>query len=290
MLLEILDLLENEDEALQADIRTRLAQGKSHVRARSEAAAARLGIGAEVLSQPNTALALEYMRVNRTLKKPMQVHIVHRTGGYHDETLSPFASASAIRSAVKRNELVPLAAAMPSKSFELLQAALQNGHFTDMSRLDALLIDRLRTASADALASLCDVSEGLENRISKCAEMAGSREALLAALKCKRYTHARLSRLCAHALLGLTKEITERNPLPRYARVLGFKKDARALLTHLRDAELPLVTRASVLRDTEEYNDLFTVERRATDLQSLCFGDESMRKAGRDLTEKMIIL
>lgn len=290
MLDKILDLLADEDEALQADIRTRLAEGKSHVRARSEAAAARLGISAEILSQPNTALALEYMRVNRTLKKPMQVHIIRRTNGYHDEALTPFASASAIRAAVRRNELVPLTGAMPQKSFELLQFALHSGHFTDISRLDALLIDRLRTASPESLASLCDVSEGLENRILKCADTAGSREALLAALKCKRYTHARLSRLCAHALLGLTKEITLRNPLPRYARVLGFKKDARALLTYLRDASLPLVTRTSVLRDTNEYRDLFSIERRATDLQSLCMQNEAMRSSGRDLTEKMIIL
>ncbi len=285
----ILDLLSTEDESLQADIRAKLSEGKSHVRARGEAAAQRLGISADMLSQPNTALALEYMRVNRSLQKPMDVHIVRREGGYHDAALSPFASASAIRAAVKRGNIAPLADAMPPYSFEMLKSSLGGG-ISDMSRLDALLIDRLRTSIPEALASLCDVSEGLENRVLKCVETAGSREALLAALKCKRYTYARLSRLCAHALLGLSREIAQRNPLPRYARVLGFRKDARELLTYLRDASLPLVTRTSVLRDTSEFSEIFAVERRATDLQSLCFADESLRAAGRDLTEKMIIL
>ncbi len=289
MLEKMIDLLEHEDDALQASIREKLSEGKSHVRARGEAIAQRLNISPDLISQPNTALALEYMRVNCTLSKPLDVHIIRRTSSYHDDALSSFASASAIRAAVTRGEIAPLAQAMPSRCFEILISALDGG-ISDMSRLDALLIDKIRCASPEALASLCDVGEGLENRLYRCAQTAGSREALLSVLKCKRYTYARLSRLCAHTLLGLAREITQRNPLPRYARVLGFRKDARNLLTFLRDAPLPLVTRTSLLKDTPEYSEMFAIERRATDLQSLCFTRESLRAAGRDLTEKIVIV
>jgi len=278
----VLDALSDEDEETQAAVRTRLAQGQSHVRARGEAVSERLGLDASVLSQPNTALALEYMRVNRTLSHPMEVHIVRRTAGYHDQTVHALASASAIRSAMSRNETGLLRDSMPESAYALLKTSLP-GHIADMTRLDALLIDRLRSASLD---SLPDTGEGLHNRVRKCAEECGCRETLLSALKCKRYTHARLSRLCAHALLGLTQEFAAAHPEPAYARVLGFRKEAAPLLTHLHQAPLPLITRASILRD----DPVFMLERRATDLQSLCFPDENARRANRDLTEKMIVI
>ncbi len=278
----ILDLLADEDDLMKEALRTRLAQGQSHVRARGEAAAERLGLSPALISQPNTALALEYMRENRLLPHPMKVHVVRRTGGYHDQSLSGFASASAIRAALIRGETEEVRAVMPDSAFDLLQEAIP-GRMADMSRLDALLIDRLRTFP---LESLADVGEGLENRVFKCAGICGSRETLLAALKCKRYTHARLSRLCAHALLGLTSKLAGAHAEPEYARVIGFRRDAQPLLTHLSRASLPLITRPAELRG----NPVFELERRATDLQSLCFPDESARSMSRDLTERIVIV
>ena len=282
LLNRILDVLSAEDEEMKEAIRLRLAEGQSHVRARGEAAAQRLGVDASVLSQPNTALALEYMRVNRTLEHPMEIHIVRRTAGYHDQTVHALASASAIRAAMSRNEIELLRDSMPGSAYELLKKALP-GRIADMTRLDALLIDRLRTLP---VAALPDTGEGLDNRALKCAEECGSRETLLQALKCKRYTHARLSRLCAHALLGLTQELAASHPEPTYARVLGFRRDAAPLLAHLKNAPMPPTVRASALKD----DPIFTLERRATDLQSLCFPDENARRANRDLTEKMLII
>ncbi len=281
----MLDVLTQEDDEFREALRVRLAQGQSHVRARGEALAERLGVNAEQLAQPNTALALEYMRVNRALPRPMEIHVVHRTSSYHGQALNRFASASAIRAAVARGEHESVRGSMPDSAFDLLRSSLPDG-IARMDRLDALLIDRLRTMSLSELAELCDVSEGLEHRLYACAQTAGSREALLAALKCKRYTHARLSRLCAHAMLGMNKALTARHPLPEYARLLGFRKDARPLLTHMNSTALPLISRPSLLSDDE----MFRIEMRAADLQSLCFGEESRRSARRDLTERMVIV
>ncbi|MBQ2957251.1 MAG: nucleotidyltransferase family protein [Clostridia bacterium] len=282
LLHRMLTLLSEEDDELKSAIRMRLDQGLSHVRARGEAVSERLNLSPDAISLPNTVLALEYMRVNRTLARPMDVCAVRRTGSYHDQTVSSLASASAIRAALLRGETGSVRSAMPESAYSLLASSI-SGRIADMSRLDALLIDRLRTLP---LNQLPDTGEGLDNRALKCAGESGSREAFLAMMKCKRYTHARLSRLCAHALLGLTQEMTLRHPVPTYARALGFRKDASPLLTHLKSAPLPLVTRPSVLKDDE----IFALERRATDLQSLCFADEAARAMSRDLTEKMIVL
>ena len=278
----LLDLMAEEDDALKEAIRQRLAQGQSHVRACGEAVAERLNLPADAVALPNTVLALEYIRTNRALSCPMQVHIVRRTASYHDQAVHALASASAIRAALQRSESDALRHAMPESAFRLMTDSLP-GRIADFSRLDALLIDRLRSFPIETLP---DTGEGLPNRVLKCAEAAGSRDALLAALKCKRYTYARLSRLCAHALLGLTQEMTLRHPEPTYARVLGFRKDASVLLTHLKNAPLPPVVRPADLRSDE----CFRLECRATDLQSLCFADETVRKASRDLTEKMLVI
>lgn len=155
-----------------------------------------------------------------------------------------------------------------------------------MSRLDPLLIDRMRSLGPDGMAELADVGEGLENRAARCADAVGSRSAFLDLIKCKRYTYARLSRLCAHAALGITKELCLRHAEPEYARILGFRRDASALMTRLKSVPFRIVARASDLKGDE----IFHIERRATDLQSLCFSDERLCSAGRDLTEKIVIV
>ena len=54
------------------------------------------------------------------------------------------------------------------------------------------------------------MDEGLEHRFLKAAETANTREELLALVKTKRYTHARLSRLCMLSLLGVTRDFADR--------------------------------------------------------------------------------
>ncbi len=283
LLVRLLEETAREDDSLRIAIREGLEEGKSLVRARGEAISRKLGIDESLIAQPNTVLALEYLRANRALARPMRPIIVRRLGGYHDSTLSPMAGASAIRQALLESGPGAVRGMMPDSAFGLLHAAWP-GRTADMSRLDALLVDRLRADGVPQ--SLPDISEGLDRRLARCAETCGSREALLAALKCKRYTHARLSRLCAHALLGLSADRIARHPAPEYARLLGFRQSARPLLAALNGSSLPLVTRPSALRGEE----VFELERRATDLQTLCFADESARAAGQDFSQRMVVV
>ena len=87
--------------------------------------------------------------------------------------------------------------------------------------MDDMLLYRLRAMSPEALAGLPDVGEGLEHRLHRLCREASGREALLEALKCKRYTRARLSRLLTHALLGLDRQLAEAIQMPRYARLIA---------------------------------------------------------------------
>ncbi|NLG24602.1 MAG: nucleotidyltransferase family protein, partial [Clostridiales bacterium] len=216
------DALDDESPAFREELKRSLAQGRSHARARGDALARCLSASPEAVGSPNAVLAVEYLRANRRLAAPMEPVLVPRVGGYHDTSLSGLASATAIRAALRSGRRADALAAMPAEAAAVLEAAWPGA--ADPAGLDNLLLYTLRRLSADDIAALPDVSEGLERRVKRCAESAHDRASLIEAVKCKRYTHARLSRLCCHALLGLTRTLTAQVPQPPYARLLGFRR------------------------------------------------------------------
>ena len=110
------------------------------------------------------------------------------------------------------------------------------------ARLSDAILYALRRDTRTTLASLPDVSEGLENVLYEKARSCTDYPAFLAAVKTKRYTLARLRRIAMHALLGVDKAFVARHPAPRYLRVLGVRRDALALLSALSEcASLPVV-------------------------------------------------
>jgi len=278
--------LAEEPPALRVAIRHGLSEGKSHARARGEALAEHLGIDPEAVNAPNAVLALEYLSAIRALDVKVEALAVPRTGSYHSKALGKIASATAIREAIRRGRAEEAFEAMPETSAALIREG-GGDRLSDPSALDNLLLYRLRAMSPDEIAALADMGEGLEMRFVKLLPDATSREALLQALKCKRYTLARLNRLCAYALLGVDRQLTERVTLPPYARVLGFRERARPLMRKIADAgRIPLVTRAPALAD----DPCFQLECRATDLWGLTTSDPAQRKSGRDYTERVVIL
>ena len=141
---------------------------------------------------------------------------------------------------------------------------------------------------AASLREIVGMDEGLEYRFLRAAQTAASREELIAAIKSKRYTHARLSRLCAHILLGVSRDFAAAHRTPTYARVLGFRKDAAPLLRTIKaHASIPLVTKAAAF---DRADPLFSLDIRAQDLWSLGVSNPALRACGRDFTTSPIIL
>lgn len=277
LLERLAELREHEPEEISCAVQAKLSEGKSHARARGEALAEYLGLDAESLNAPNLTLGVEYIRAIRELKLRMEPVAIPRIGSYHDSSLGSFASASAIREAVRRGE-------NPAESVpEVMREHLPR--IAQMHTPDDLLLHTLRSMTEDEIARLPGVAEGLEKRVVRCAREASSQEELIDMLKCKRYTRARIARLCAHAMLGITRELQEKYPLPEYARILGMREDARPLLAELKArSTLPIVSDAAKLQD----NEIFQLECRATDLRALQCNDPRERKAGQEFTQKFI--
>ena len=279
LLEKLAQLRTEEPEEISAAIRAGLDAGMSHARARGEAIAQYLDMDAQALNAPNLTLGVEYMRAIQELGLDMDVNIVKRIGGYHDGEIGAFSSASAIRAAVQRGENP--AEAVPDDIRDFLPQIAR------MHAPDDMLMHALRNMSEAQIRSLPDVDEGLEKRLMKCAREASTREELLEMMKCKRYTHARLSRLCAHALLGLTRELAQKHPLPGYARLIGLRKDAKGLMAELKERSgLPIVSDAVQLSGDE----VFQLECRATDVRALQCDGRDDRRFGQEFTKKFVVV
>lgn len=267
-----------EPEDVSRRMREKLDAGMSHARARGEAVSEALGVAYEAINRPNLILAAEYLRAIDALHMDVRPVAVRRRGDYNDATLGEYASAAAIRAAFARGEADAALAAMPA-------AARPYAAPDALHPMDDMLIHRLRGMTLEQMAALPDAGEGLEHRLYAACRETGSRETLLNAMKCKRYTRARLSRLLAHALLGMDRALIEANPLPTCARLLGARADADALLRELKSrSTLPIVTRATELTG----DPAFELECRTTDAWALMHDDPEKRKAGWEFREMFV--
>ena len=280
------DALRNESPAFQSVLKDALDRGLPYPRARALAAESASGLSglAEQIALPNAALALEYLQA---LPDGISAVPILREGcGYHDSSPSPLASATGVRAALTMGDVQTAGAAVPFP--EELLSAERHGEFHSEDALTQALFYRLRTMDAASLRDIVGMDEGLEYRFLRAAQTAASREELIAAIKSKRYTHARLSRLCAHILLGVSRDFTAEHRTPTYARVLGFRKDAAPLLRAIKaHASIPLVTKAAAF---DRADPLFSLDVRAQDLWSLGVSNPALRACGRDFTTSPITL
>ena len=223
-------LLEAPDEAMESAIQAGLAKGLSFAAAQGQAVAKRLKVPVDTLDAPNTALALSYLRALIRLDSKIIPVPVLRDTDYHAGELDALPSASAVRSAILRGDWAGIRKAIPENALPVLEEAIRNG-LCPPDSLDILLRHKLLISTPEEIARWPGISEGLEMRILKAAETAVSREALIDAVKTRRYTRGRISRALCHGIMGVTK--ADLPLLPASARILGFRESARPLLRQM---------------------------------------------------------
>ena len=275
-------LLSDESPAFKQALHAYLDQGLPYPRARALAAKQVSGMDSNLIALPNASLAIEYLRALPEGITP--VPVVREGSGYHDEALGDLSSATAIRAALSRGDLSQALAAVPRP--DLLKAAQARGDVHEEEALTKALLYRLRMMRASDLAQIAGMDEGLEHRFLAGARTACTRDELILSVKSKRYTYARLSRICTNILLDITRDFARENAAPTYARVLGFRREAQQLLRAIKDhASIPLVTKAA------DYSDpLFALDIRAQDLWSLGCASPDLRVCGRDFTTSPVII
>lgn len=278
-------LLENPDGAFSAALRAGTESGLPYPAALSAALEATYpGCGA-LLENPNSTLAVCYLRALLRLNASMEVIPVQRIGGYHASSLEgSLPSATALRGAILRGDWHSVQSAMPREAYAILREAAASDRIHRPDALDPALLCRLRTMSAADFAALPDVSEGIENRLASAAQSTCSHEELLQTAKTRRYPYTRLSRLATHALLGITHDALQAEALPQAAWLLGFRKEKKAIFSHFREnGTLPILSKAADFDRSEPW---FAAECKAYDVWSLGAG----LPAGLAHTQGVVVL
>ncbi len=238
-------------------LRRELAAGVSFAAAR-ELAAASLGADGALLRRPNDILAVEYCKALQTLGSPMAPVTLRRDGDYH--AAAPSAgqpSATALRgllaSGAPLTGYVPLAA----------EAAYAGARRHWLRCGERAVLARLRTMDDGAFRALPFGSEGLWHRLAAACRRETSVEAIVRAVKTKRYAYARVMRMLQCACLGLTAEDLAA-PAP-YLRILAFDDAGRRILRAARARGAALVNAGETPPDAAYW----AMERRAADWYGL---------------------
>ena len=203
-------------------LRRELDTGKSFPAAR-QAALAQMGLSAQVLSQPNDILAVEYCKAILTQDSPMEPFPIHRAGSYHAEDVDmENPSATAVRSR--------MLAAQDWKSCipQPAQAIFADAPMHTLAAGERAVLAKLRTMTDAEFEALPYGSEGLWRKFLHACRTEATLEAIIAATKSKRYTRTRIDRMVMCAFLGITKETLEAE-VP-YTRVLAFNDKGRGVL------------------------------------------------------------
>lgn len=250
------DLLESPTAAFSSGLKDRLSGGAGWPSAVSAALSSALPEADGLLDRPNNILAVSYLRAVRRLGLSLEPVAVPRSGSYHAAAVDPCApSASALREALRSGSYAEAASAVPEFSAAIIRRRFLDSRIPDERVLDSLLLSKLRSMDESEYAALPGLSEGLENALRTAAAAARSRRELISSLSGKRYPAARVSRLCACALLGLTKERLEGVPLPENALLLGLRK--RPEMTALwKSSSFPVISSFPEWKKTADPADL----------------------------------
>lgn len=265
---------------MQADIRAALASGVTYAAARQQAVQLRLGEAAQVLRQPNDTLAVEYLKACRRDGVNMRPVAIPRVGAaHHGAAADGIASASHIRTLVRTGETAAALAYMPEAASAVLGEELAAGRVADARHVERAVLARLRQMAEQELAPYDGGGEGLYHRLYDAVRRCATLEELLAAVKTKRYTAARIRRMVLAAWLGL-EQPPEAVP---YARVLAANGTGRRTLRQMRDRGMPVLTKAAdVAALGAAAETLFRQETGRTDLYTLCYAGLEQSRPGSD--------
>ena len=245
LLTEIARVLADEDSRFRQQLQTELSQGVSFAVARAAAIKSILGpASAEILSQPNNILAVEYIKALLRLGSSIKPYaIARKTAQHHDATpTGRYASGSAIRQMIL-NEDDP-SALMPESAWD----SIKDSPRFSMEAFAVSCLAALCLKTPEELRQVADVAEGLEYALLKNAFSAQTLDEVIEQTKSKRYAYSRIRRILLNSYLGITQK--DGDMLPKYIRILDFNDTGRQILNLAKDtATLPLAKHGGQIKE-----------------------------------------
>ena len=136
----------------------------------------------------------------------------------------------------------------------------------DYELYEKLVIHTLRNTSIESISTMPDAGEGIEIKLLKNASFYTNLSEVIDATKSKRYTYARLKRLCLQTLLSINNSLDLSKPL---SRLLAIKKGSMDLIKNLPHE---FYVKVSELENKD--SEFATIEQRADSLYYLLSGTD----------------
>ena len=228
-------------------INSSMASGESYASARAKVL--ENYIPAEILSNPNNILGLEYCRYIEEQKLPLDIAIIKRQCNEYNEIAltGDISSASAIRAHLAETGLI---VAVPDNT-KLIYTKAVPVNCDDISQMLHFML-----LSEDNFEKYLDCTADLADRISNNLNSYISFSQFCELLKTKNINYSRISRVLCHILLDITQEDFEETKAAgyiKYLRMLGFSKKGAEYLGAIKEkGTKPLVTSPTEIVDEHD--------------------------------------
>lgn len=286
---ESANLLASNDEDLESHLLEALKTGISYPKAREIAMNRILDPLNKALEfKPNNILGIEYLKSINFLNSKIEPFTIKRKqADYMSLELSgTISSATGIRNYIfNNNNLVGIENFVPSSTYDSLLYNFNNNNLIEPNLLGDLILYKIRSSSIEYLNSIHDVSEGLEYRIKKHAELSNSYEELITSVISKRFTRTRIQRIMVKILLDITKNMIKKcgDVQPKYARILAFNKKGAELIKRIKkESDFQLITNINKVQLDPSMKDMLDLDIKATNIYNLLYNKSISKSGGSD--------
>ena len=266
----VAEFMRSESKDMRNMLRGYLSEGYSVARSRTMALDLIHPDYANLVKAPNNILAVEYLKAGAAYGDKVQYHSVERKPDNNRTIVSSTKVRAMMQDGKDFSAFVPECVVIP--------------HPTDMSKYGTVSTYSMRTKTAAELADIANISEGLENRISK-TDFNTFEEFLR--LTTKRYTRSTIKRIAASATVGITKDLVAlaRENKPYTTVLAANERKKKKLFALLAASDGYFYFKPSDCPADSPVRPLIDLDERAAKVLRLCRADEKPKEAENDQTE-----
>lgn len=266
----VAEFMRSESKDMRNMLRGYLSEGYSVAKSRTMALDLIHPDYANLVKAPNNILAVEYLKAGAAYGDKVQYHSVERKPDNNRTIISSTKVRAMMQEGKDFSAFVPECVVIP--------------HPTDMSKYGTVSTYSMRTKTAAELADIANISEGLENRISK-TDFNTFEEFLR--LTTKRYTRSTIKRIAASATVGITKDLVAlaRENKPYTTVLAANERKKKKLFALLAASDGYFYFKPSDCPADSPVRPLIDLDERAAKVLRLCRADEKPKEAENDQTE-----
>ena len=267
----VAEFMRSESKDMRNMLRGYLSEGYSVARSRTMALDLIHPDYANLVKAPNNILAVEYLKAGAAYGDKVQYHSIERKPDNNRTIISSTKVRAMMQEGKDFSAFVPECVVIP--------------HPTDMSKYGTVSTYSMRTKTAAELADIANISEGLENRISK-TDFNTFEEFLR--LTTKRYTRSTIKRIAASATVGITKDLVAlaRENKPYTTVLAANERKKKKLFALLAASDGYFYFKPSDCPADSPVRPLIDLDERAAKVLRLCRADEKPKEAANDQTEE----